>query len=38
MSHIEYAVDRLAWLYEHRNLRGLKFVQEPPVPRFFFTD
>ena len=37
MSHIEYAVDRLAWLYEHRNLvRGLKFVQEPPVLRFFF--
>ncbi len=37
MSHIEYAVDRLAWLYRHRELiRGLKFVQEPPVLRFFF--
>lgn len=37
MSHIEYAVDRLAWLYEHRDLvQGLKFVQEPPVLRFFF--
>ena len=37
MSHIEYAVDRLAWLYQHRDLiGGLKFVQEPPVLRFFF--
>lgn len=37
MSHIEYAVDRLAWLYRHRELiHGLKFVQEPPVLRFFF--
>ena len=37
MSHIEYAVDRLAWLYRNRELiHGLKFVQEPPVLRFFF--
>ena len=37
MSHIEYTVDRLKWLYEHRNLvGGLKFVEEPPVLRFFF--
>jgi len=37
MSHIEYAVDRIAWLYRHRQMiRGLKFVQEPPVLRFFF--
>jgi tyrosine phenol-lyase len=37
MSHIEYAVDRLAWLYRHRELiHGLKFIQEPPVLRFFF--
>ena len=36
MSHIEYAVDRINWLYKHRNLvRGLKFVFEPPVLRFF---
>ncbi len=28
MSHIEYAVDRLAWLYQHQDLiGGLKFVQ-----------
>ena len=37
MSHIEYAVDRITWLYKHRNLvGGLRFVEEPPVLRFFF--
>ena len=37
MSQIEYAVDRIAWLYKNRNLvKGLKFVHEPPVLRFFF--
>jgi tryptophanase len=37
MSQIEYAVDRLNWLYQHRDLiGGLKFIEEPPVLRFFF--
>ena len=37
MSHLEYVVDRLKWLYEHRDkVKGLKFVEEPPVLRFFF--
>ena len=37
VSHIEYAVDRIKWLYKHRNLvKGLRFVSEPPVLRFFF--
>ena len=37
MSQIEYVVDRLNWLYKHRDLvKGLKFVEEPPVLRFFF--
>jgi tyrosine phenol-lyase len=37
MSHIEYTVDRLKWLYGKRDLVcGLKFVSEPPVLRFFF--
>jgi tryptophanase len=37
MSQIEYAVDRLNWLHKHRELvKGLKFVEEPPVLRFFF--
>ena len=37
MSHIDYAIDRIVWLHKHRNLvKGLKFVSEPPVLRFFF--
>jgi tryptophanase len=37
MSHIEYVVDRLTWLYKNRHLiGGLRFVQEPKVLRFFF--
>ncbi len=37
MSHIEYVADRLSWLHKNRNLvKGLKFVEEPPVLRFFF--
>jgi tyrosine phenol-lyase len=37
LSHVEYAVDRLIWLYAHRDLvGGLRFVEEPPVLRFFF--
>ena len=37
MSHLEYVVDRLNWLYRHRDLiGGLKFIEEPPVLRFFF--
>ena len=36
MSHIDYVVDRLDWLYQNRHLvGGLKFVEEPPVLRFF---
>jgi tryptophanase len=36
VSHMEYVVDRLEWLYKHRELvGGLKFVHEPPVLRFF---
>ncbi len=37
MSHIEYTVDRVRWLYEHRDLvQGLQWISEPPVLRFFF--
>ncbi len=37
MAHVEYVVDRLKWLYAHRDLvKGLRFVEEPPVLRFFF--
>jgi tyrosine phenol-lyase len=37
MAHVQYVVDRLKWLHDHRNLvGGLKFIEEPPVLRFFF--
>lgn len=37
ISHIEYAVDRISWLFKHRDkVKGLRFVSEPPVLRFFF--
>ena len=37
VSQIEYAVDRVTWLHRHRDLvKGLKFVEEPKVLRFFF--
>ena len=37
LGHIEYVADRMAWLHQHRELiGGLKFVDEPPVMRFFF--
>lgn len=37
MSQIKYAVDRIAWLYENRQLvGGLTFVEEPSILRFFF--
>ena len=36
ISHIEYAIDRINWLSKHRDMvKGLKFVYEPPVLRFF---
>ncbi len=36
VSHMDYVVDRLDWLYKHRDLvGGLKFIHEPPVLRFF---
>jgi tryptophanase len=37
LSQIRYAVDRITWLYENRELiGGLKFTEEPKVLRFFF--
>jgi len=36
LSQVEYLIDRLNWLYHNRDLvGGLKFVEEPPVLRFF---
>lgn len=37
LSQIEYVIDRVSWLYKNRELiKGLVFVEEPPVLRFFF--
>ena len=37
LGHIEYVAERVAWLHRHRELiGGLRFVEEPPVMRFFF--
>ena len=36
VSQVRFIADRIAWLYENRNLiGGLKFVEEPAVMRFF---
>jgi len=37
LSHMEFLIDRVTWLFKNRNLiGGLKFIEEPPVLRFFF--
>ena len=37
IGQIEYVAERVSWLYRHRELiGGLRFVEEPPVMRFFF--
>lgn len=37
MSHIIFAVDRINWLFENRELvQGLEWQEEPEILRFFF--
>ena len=37
LSQVQYAVDRISWLYENRRLvGGLRFEEEPEVLRFFY--
>lgn len=37
LSQVNYAIDRIKWLYENRKLiGGITFVEEPEVLRFFF--
>jgi tryptophanase len=37
LGQIEYVADRIAWLHRHKDLiGGLRFIEEPPVMRFFF--
>ncbi len=36
LSQVNYAIDRIAWLYQNRNLiGGLSFEDEPKILRFF---
>lgn len=36
LSQVEYLIDRLNWLYQNKSLvGGIRFVEEPPVLRFF---
>lgn len=36
LSQVKYAVDRVRWLYENKNLiEGLRFTEEPKILRFF---
>ncbi len=37
LSQVKYTIDRIAWLYENRELiGGLEFYEEPEILRFFF--
>ncbi len=37
LSQLNYAIDRLDWLYQNRHLiGGMTFVEEPEILRFFF--
>ncbi|MCE6951424.1 tryptophanase [Cereibacter sphaeroides] len=37
LSQVKYAIDRIDWLYQNRDLiGGLKFVEEPEILRFFY--
>ena len=36
LSQTEYVIDRVKWLYDHRDLiGGLRFTHEPKTLRFF---
>lgn len=36
LSHVEYVIDRICWLWDNRELiEGLRFVEEPETLRFF---
>ena len=37
LSQVKFAIDRISWLYENREIvKGLNFIEEPKILRFFF--
>ena len=37
LSQVQYAVDRIHWLYANRRIvGGLEWTEEPPILRFFY--
>lgn len=37
LSQVNYAIDRIDWLWHHRDLvGGMRFVEEPEILRFFY--
>ena len=37
MSQVNYAIDRIDWLYQQRRLiGGMTWVEEPEILRFFY--
>ena len=37
LSQVNYAIDRLDWLFHHRDIvGGMHFVEEPEILRFFY--
>lgn len=37
LSQVNYAIDRIDWLFSHRELvGGLRFIEEPEILRFFY--
>ena len=37
LSQVQYAIDRIHWLYDNRRIvGGLEWVEEPPILRFFY--
>ncbi|MEE9965595.1 MAG: tryptophanase [Propionicimonas sp.] len=37
LSQVNYAIDRISWLHQNRDLiGGLRFVEEPEILRFFY--
>ncbi|MGI5951546.1 MAG: hypothetical protein ACOX61_06840, partial [Brooklawnia sp.] len=37
LSQVNYAIDRIDWLYQNRRMvGGMKWVEEPEILRFFY--